>query len=190
MKAIFFSTLVLSASVFFGSVQAADPTPASAKSSLSQVSPSGSYVSKDNLFSIDIPKGWAAENSIQGVDAMFLAPPTDKTNGSVANLNVISGELEPGMDLNTFFTLNMNGLPKELSGFSQETTGNDTINGLDTKWVRYTHKVGDLEIRVQQYFFVVKNKGYVVTFSAIGKSFDDYTPAFKDAIKSFKITKN
>lgn len=144
---------------------------------------------KDSLdFKLDVPEGWANQKDIQGVDVMFLAPPS-KTGGSQANVNVISGDLDPGMTLDTFFTLNLNGLPAELSSFKQEDTGSTTINGFDTKWVRYTHKVGDLEIRVLQYFFVKDNKGYVVTLSALGSAYDNYSSTFDKTIKTFSLNK-
>lgn len=149
----------------------------------------GTFTTSDRTFTIVVPDGWATQKEIQGIDAMFTAPPSAKGGGSQANINVISGELEPGMTLDNFYTMNVNGLPTELKGFKQVDSGSDKVDGVDTKWVRYTHKVGDLEIAVLQYFFVIGNKGYVVTLSSLGSAYDSYAPTFNKTVKSFKIAK-
>ncbi|MHC4664025.1 MAG: hypothetical protein ACYS8W_20370, partial [Planctomycetota bacterium] len=57
----------------------------------------------------------------------------------------------------------------------------------DSKWLIYTHRVNDIELKVIAYFLTAGRKGYAFTGTARPGTFDSYRPVFDKIVKSLRI---
>lgn len=144
---------------------------------------------KTNAYSINYPASWSLDTSGQsGTKFLFFSPVESETDAFKENVNLIIQDLK-GHDLN------LNGYTKLSTEQVKTMMTNSKI--LESKRVKQGateyHKIiytGDLQsyhLTFEQYYWVVKEKAYVLTFTAEQNKFKTYQPTAEKILGSFVL---
>lgn len=145
------------------------------------------YSNKEKGFAITFPSNWEQKEGALGLDVIALSPVENANDPFRENVSVLSGELDPAINLETFFSENVKNLGLDLKEFKSIDSGEKTINGRKMKWIHYQHAIGNTKLEVLQYFLVANNHWYIITSSAEESSFPKYQKDFETVIQSFKL---
>lgn len=145
------------------------------------------FVETDKGYSITFPDQWRWQRDFMGLDVFAPAPVKNEQVGSLANISVVSGKLDDGVSLETFFTTNIENLKKALRDVKVVETGKVFLDGLEGRKVVYSHAMGDMKLRVVQYFAVKNGHGYIITCTSSEEEYPKYADIFESAVKSFKL---
>lgn len=147
------------------------------------------FTNKEKMYSIDYPADWQ-KREVPSIDFVLFAPPKGTDAQIHASMNVIAEKVNPPVTLNQFYTESVNNITTELKDVKMEGSGEATLNGTGSKWVLYSHKMQDISFKVLQYFIVVGERVYLLTFSALENDFATYRPDFDQIANSFHIIKD
>lgn len=146
---------------------------------------------KEKHFSMEIPSNWVRDKVPEGVD-FFAAAPLGEENTGVANLSVIAGKVGRKTQLEDFFKANVKNLENVMKEFKEISRGTGGVPNQQTDWIVFSHKVsgnnGDLELYELQYYLIVGEYGYVVTFSATPNEYVALRGRFEEIISSFEAS--
>lgn len=180
MRALFINLgLLLASSVALSGAETA------ATEKVAPVQLDETYVNKENGYSISYPKEWQ-KKEVPRLDLTLIAPkePHAKMH---ASMNIISEKVGPTVTLDEFYTESIKQLQKELKDVQVVNSGDRTFGAVKGKWVDYTHTMGDIKLRVAQYFALDHETVFLITFSSIDTDFDDYKAEFDAIIASFHL---
>jgi len=148
------------------------------------------YTNADKKYSIEYPSNWRKED-MPKLDLVLFAPLVDDQQEPQGSINVISEKVDDSVTLDQFYNESHSSLTTTLKEVEVKKSGSKQINGIDTKWVTYTHVMQGVKFEVIQYFVVAKDENqkrvYLMTFSAVGDSFDAYQPLFEKTASTFKV---
>lgn len=144
------------------------------------------FESKEKNFSITYPSTWK-KKEIPKLDLVLFAPLKAAAKEPQASMNVVSEKVEPGVLLDLLYNDSIENLSKALQQVKIIKSGDIKLSGIPAKWVRYTHVMQDNKFEVLQYFMVVKDTVYLVTFSAKAEAFEEFQPVFERVVASFKL---
>jgi hypothetical protein len=125
----------------------------------------------------------------------YAQSPQTTTTDTVSEDLVITKNDANGMSLSAFYTAYVGAIADDDSTFQPETTIDTTINGEDAIQLIHFQTIyavntanGDtvhLDAKLEKYFMINNNYGYVVSFNALRSTFDAYKDVFDDIISSF-----
>lgn len=144
------------------------------------------FVNKEKGYEIEYPKSWTKREA-PNFDLVLVA----EQKGSeriTATMNLISEYVGKTITLDNFYNENVPTISKELKNAKIQDQGEETINNVRTKWIRYSHEMSDIQFEVLQYFVVDKGFAYLLTFSALADEFKKYENEFKQIAKTFHLT--
>lgn len=147
------------------------------------------YVNKEKGYSIEFPSGWTKQERFMGLDVIALSPAETPKDSFRENASVLSGKLDAPITLDLFYSENLKNLQKALNNFKQDGSGDSTVDGQPAKWVLYTHKQGNFESKVIQYFIMKGDYAYLITCGGEPAAYDKYKSTFDSIVKSFKFLK-
>lgn len=184
MKKSLFVLFTLAACIFiFGGLIVYLPANSAAVEEETQ--PLERYVNEEKGYSIEYPKNWHKQD-MPRLDIVLLSPPQSSAPQARATMNIVSETLEGDITLNQFYNSSVQHLTNELKEIKVENSGDLNIHGIPSKWIEYSHKMMETNFRVLQYFLVVKNNIFLMTFSAVSEDFDHFLPIYKNIAASFK----
>jgi hypothetical protein len=138
-------------------------------------------------YSVEYPSNWQ-KNDVPQLDLVLLAPSENDARAH-ASMNIVSEKVGPEINLDRFYNESANNLSSALKEVKVEKSGSSTLNGVQSKWIQYTHVMQGIKFRVLQYFIVANDAIYLMTFSASEEDFDKYRSEFEHIASTFKITK-
>lgn len=147
------------------------------------------YVNKEKGYSIEFPAGWSMQEKFMGLDVIALSPANDGKSSFRENASVLSGKLDTPITLDLFYSENLKNLQKALTDFKLEGSGDITVDGQPAKWLQYTHKQGNFESKVIQYFLLKNDYAYLITCGGEPTAFANYKSTFDSIVNSFKFSK-
>lgn len=180
MRSMFFNLLLLIGSA---TVTAAETAPATEKATSIELGET--YVNKDTGYSISYPKDWQ-KKEVPRLDLTLIAPKEPHAEMH-ASMNIISEKIGSSVSLDEFYKESIKQVQSELKDVHVEKSGDHMFGKIPGKWTVYTHAMGEIKLRVAQYFTISNDTVYLVTFSSIDKDYDDYEAEFEAIINSFKL---
>ncbi len=140
-------------------------------------------------YSIQYPELWDVDTVHKNMaDVFFLSPLSSDTDKFRENVGVGIQNLHGmNVDLDKFVTLSENQIKTLV------TNGNI----IESRRVKYAegefHKIiftglqGVYHLKFEQYYFIYKEKAFVITFTAEENKFDDYVAVSEKILGSFKL---
>jgi hypothetical protein len=181
MRAMFFNLgLMLISSIALIAAEAALATEKATPIELGET-----YINNDTGYSISYPKDWQ-KKEVPRLDLTLIAPKEPHAEMH-ASMNVISEKVGPTVTLDEFYKESLKQLQSELKDVHVEKSGDRMFDKTPGKWTVYTHTMGEIKLRVAQYFTIANDIIYLITFSSIDKDYDDYEAEFEAIINSFKL---
>lgn len=145
------------------------------------------YYNNDLNISIKNTKDWEAHENYQGIPVFFMSPIENENDSFRENITIVS-ENAPSYSLTQYYQDNIKGIDKYLIDFKiLEEVADIKINGNNFKKVTYEHYSQNTDLNVLVYFTVKKEKGYVISCTALDNTFDDYKKDFETLAESFKF---
>lgn len=146
-----------------------------------------SFHHPERNYTITFPADWLKKEDAQGLDVMYLAPPNKEDFTNDATVNVKTGALPEGIDLNQFYSVNVENLKKAFKDFKVVEEGSRKIGGVDAKFIVYTYNQNEMNITIRQYFLIKDHYAYLFTFGAESQYYKDYIKSFDDILSSVKL---
>ncbi len=148
------------------------------------------FTQEEKGYAITFPYQWHWQRDFMGLDVFASAPAKDEQVGSLGNISIISSKIEGDLTLETFFSSNLDNLARALRDIKILERGQAFVDGTDARKVIYTHAMGDINLRVIQYFLIKNGHVYIITSTASFEEFPKYADSFETAVRSFKATRS
>jgi hypothetical protein len=145
----------------------------------------GHYVNKEHNYQIDYPVQWEKRQS-PPLDLILFAPLKPGALHSNATMNLISQNIGSGVTLDQVYEQSIKNLTSELKDVQIQTSGEAKLNGIPSKWVRYTHAMKGMKFTVLQYFILQGENVYLMTFSTPTDQYEAYRSDFENIASSFR----
>lgn len=131
------------------------------------------YVDKEANFKIAYPENWIADKQLN--IWMFLAPKENEDDVFQENVNLIIQDLSAQpMSLDEFTKTSVaqyNAMPETVKLLS---VGDAKMAGHEAKTAVLTMDYLGLPLKLKQYWFIVKNKAYLFTYTAHESTYSRY----------------
>jgi hypothetical protein len=150
-------------------------------------------------FTITVPADWKYYILNNGNVVYYAQSPQKTTTDSVTEDLIITKDEAKDLTLSSFYQGYVTSLAKRDSTFHPISAIDTTINGEES--IKLTHletiyavntSNGDtvhLNAKIQKYFMVNNNFGYVLSFNALTATFEEYKKVFDTIIATFKFKK-
>ena len=149
-----------------------------------QVVATDQYKNKEKWFSLTFPRDWTFKENVYGSLVMFFSPVKEKSDVR-ENFGVAVQKLKAWtsiLDSYGAFKKNLSYRMKDFWITTEEDIKNWGENG---KKIIYQVKEGDYKIKFEQIFFQKNQELYILTYTALNNTFDDYLPTVDGIIASF-----
>lgn len=153
--------------------------------------PDGWKSISDNTYSINYPDNWVLNTSGQmGSSFILFTPLSSKQDQFRENVNLIIQDLTGhNLDLDKYVALSENQIKTMVTNGEIIESKRITTGNLDYQKVIYTGKQGLFNLKFEQYFWVIGNKAFILTFTCEESQFDNYQATAEKIMNSFKIKK-
>ncbi len=150
------------------------------------------FQDKVNGFEIRLPDSWELEEGFSDDYLDFVivgvSPEEGPNDNFIENMNVLVEEIGDAVTLEEYFMWNLVGLVEELPNFKMHEKVNVEVNGIKMARVVYSWDLDHQNTATYQYIFVKGSKGYVITFSADPKKFQQMRRTFDAVATSFNFS--
>ncbi|UPK67574.1 DUF1795 domain-containing protein [Chitinophaga filiformis] len=180
----YFSLLTIAGVLLFTACKNGNNAPKSAKEILEEAAPNMNAGA--GKFTIDGPKEWKRiDTTLNGVKSTILLAP-EETGGFRANINVVTENM--GKDsLQTYFDKTVSSMEKYLGKFTVAGKGDKDINGIPSKWLKYTAEQGGMQIAAILYIVPKNGVAYGITGTTKAGEGDKYFTVFDNTVSTFKV---
>lgn len=144
---------------------------------------------KESKYSIKYPKDWKLQNPGQmGSEFMIFSPISEPGDKFRENINLLIQNLN-GLNLNLeqYTELSENQIKTLISDSKIFENKRQHGKKYDYQKIIYKGTMGELKLKFVQYYWVINNKAYVLTFTAEQNQFDKYLPVAVKIMDSFEI---
>lgn len=140
-------------------------------------------------FTIEYPKDWTLNESGQmGTSFILLSPLTSEQDKFSANVNLLIQDLTGyNVDLDDYVEISEGQIKTLVTNGKILESNRVTNQHLSHHEIIYTGKQGVFDLTFQQYYWVVDDKAYVLTFTSEEDQFDNYKLLGKKILNSFKL---
>lgn len=147
---------------------------------------------KKDSYSIDYPKDWELSESGQmGTSFIIFSPLTSQKDRFRENVNLLIQDLTGyNLDLDGYVEISEAQIETMMTNGKIIESTRVTDNTLDYHKVVYTGKQGNLNLKFEQYYWVVRDKAFVLTLTCEENQFDEYKLKGEEILNSFKLKKN
>lgn len=180
-----FSLLIVAGVLLFSACKNGNNSPKTAKELLEQAAPNMNTGA--GKFTIETPQGWRkVDTTFNGIKAVMLFAP-DIVDGFRPSLNVVSENMGKN-SLQEYLDKNVSAMQQYMSDFKVVDKGEKDINGIPSRWLKYSAMSAQGEIGAILY--LVPQKGIVYNITGVAKSGsgDKYFAAFENMASSFRVT--
>ena len=136
------------------------------------------YANKEKGFEIVVPRDWENGENYYGTAFIAVSPLENKKDTFRENVNVVVEPFAEGAE--GYYKANLVNMKKLLTDFKELKTEKLKINSKDAVSLIYSHRMGEVNIKVLVFFMVNGKKAYCLTCSADPASFDKYSKIFKE----------
>lgn len=143
---------------------------------------------ENDLYAIDYPEKWTLDQSAaMGMSFIILSPQESADDLFRENINLIEQDLEGyAMNLDQYMDLNLSQLKSFITNYdlkeSKRMTGSMEFHKLE-----YYGSQGQFNLAFVQYFWVIGEKAFVLTFTSEQSQIEKYRQTGEEILQSFKI---
>jgi hypothetical protein len=138
-------------------------------------------------FEIQPPVGWTRiDTTVSGLRATLLMAPIAAGDNFQTNVNVVSESMS-NTTLDRYFDISLSNMGKFMQNFTNNGTGDKEVNGVHSKWLKYSQSPNGLGLDAICYIIPSNGIAYLITCTAPKGQLDKYQPQFDEAISSFKV---
>ncbi len=141
----------------------------------------------DDGFSICFPEAWEQKEGFMGTTVMATSPMETATDEFRENVNVVLESVPRGTALPDYFSLSLGNMRKMMTDFEKHEEGEATLDGQPAKWMVYSFRMGEVNLKTLVYFTVRGKRAYVITATASPETFDQYRPKFEEIIETWRF---
>ncbi|MFY7671658.1 PsbP-related protein [Tenacibaculum sp. MEBiC06402] len=142
-------------------------------------------VFKSEDYFIEYPKKWDLQKSERKDVEFILFSPKQKTDPFRENISLVIQELKAEMTMESYIELTESQLRNMMTGSSVIENLYDKIN--ERHVLVYAVSVSGAQLKVKQHFYKKGKKMYILTFTALKKSYDDYKRVADSILNKFKF---
>jgi hypothetical protein len=147
------------------------------------------YKHKTEGFSLRYPSDWEAKEDMnyELYKIPFLAVrPLEGENDVIReNMNVINEKVAVKLTLEGYAKANLKMMPKSLQAFERVDEGPLTGGRAPSRFLIYTHRYGENDLKVVVFFYRKGAKGYAVSCTSSPERFKDHWELFQKIGRSF-----
>ena len=181
----YFSLLTVAGVLLFSACKNGNNAPKTAKEILEQAAPNMNAGA--GKFTIEGPKEWKRiDTTLNGVKTTILLAP-EEVNDFRANINVVSENMG-SESLQTYFDKTVSSMEKYLEKFTVADKGDKDINGIASKWLKYTAVQGGKDIAAVLYIVPKNGVAYGITGITKAGETGKYFGVFEQTAATFKVT--
>lgn len=143
----------------------------------------------NNKYDITFPFNWEVKRNYMGCDIIAISPLEDDRDIFRENVNLIIEELPYSMSLIEYYVINIINMESRFPGFEILESNDIVINNNKAKRIIFINVTDRYNFKYLQYYFCTEKYGYVLTFTALTISYEDYSNKFEEIVKTFHIYK-
>ena len=137
------------------------------------------YVDIDSGFSIVPPEDWEAVPDSAGAAVAFLSPLVDEADTLRENFNVTVLEIDELPEPQDLADGTFDSVRDTFDDLTLLSAENTILNGMPAVRIEYTCQYQEIDLQIVQYLVLTDGTDYVVTFTALEDTFEDYIPTFE-----------
>jgi hypothetical protein len=144
---------------------------------------------KENGYSIQYPGSWDLNKSGQmGTSFILFSKPASLQDQFKENVNLIVQDLSgQNLDLAKYVEISEGQIKTMITNGNLLESKKLSSNGVDFQRVVFTGKQGIYDLKFEQYYWVEKQKAFILTLTCEIKEFDKYKEAGEKILNSFKL---
>ncbi len=142
-------------------------------------------------FSIMYPATWDLNSAgLMGTKFIILSPLSNSNDKFQENVNLITQDLTGlNVPLDKYVETSENQIKTLLSNGKLLESKRISDNNSEYHILVFTGKQGIFNLKFMQYFRIINNKAYVLTYTAEINQYDKFLPIAKKIMDSFKVIK-
>ena len=143
----------------------------------------------DDGYSIDYPESWEVSKSGQmGTVFIISSQLTSDDDSFKENVNFLIQDLTgAGMDLEKYVEVSTEQVQTLITDGDVTESERRKSNGKDFHRILYSGKQGIFHLMFEQYYWVIENKAYVLTFTCEEDTYDEYKKIGEQILNSFEF---
>lgn len=147
------------------------------------------YADNETGFTLDYPTGWVVEE-LPGQPAVLVAlfQRQSAGDGFAENVNVLLEELPSGVSLERYTEANVESLERAFSNFEVLEDREEPIGAVPAHWIRYDADEQGRRLSFLQAWLVDGDRGFVLSYTGEGESFETYLTDAEAILRSFRLT--
>lgn len=103
------------------------------------------------------------------------------------NINLVVQDAPSGTTLEQCVESSVDGMRQLITGFDLSVNKAFDLNGNKSQKLVYTCKMGEFDLKIEQFMTVADDKAYILTYTAEAASFDKYRAVAEGIMNSFQI---
>ena len=170
------------------------PQPSTSVQSSASASPKTSDPNFTNAdFTIIGPLNWTKTTNDQGALVLYRNTTADSSSAGqtfAASINVISDAPAKTITLDQYAKDTNTQRSTTLTGYKLISQTKGALGGQTANIDVYTLKIGSIDVKQGQIYAIKNQKAYILTFSALPTTWDNYALIFNSSAQSFKFLGN
>ena len=144
------------------------------------------YENADQGFRVDYPEEWSRQNrdDFFATGVVFFSPLTDKDDRFKERVSVLVENLSERMTLEEYTQQSLAEI-KQLSDPNLKSAQQITLGTNAGRQVIYAGEENGAAVRRMQTWTVIKNRAYIITYTARPEDYEQYLPSVEQIIASF-----
>jgi hypothetical protein len=143
----------------------------------------------ENGYSIEYPDNWDLNKSGQmGTSFMLFSKPSSSQDQFRENVNLIIQDLSgQSTSLDKYVEISEEQIKTMITNGNIISSKRLKSNGIEFQNVIFTGKQGIYNLKFEQYYWVIKQKAYVLTLTCEINEFENYKTTGEKILNSFKL---
>jgi hypothetical protein len=140
-------------------------------------------------YSIQYPSKWELNNSGEmGTSCVLFSPLESVTDQFKENVNLLIQDLSGyNIDINKYTEISVGQIKTMITNATLLESKRVKKNTGEYHKLIYTGDQGSFHLKFEQYYFVIKDKAYVLTLTSEIDKFDQYAEVGEEILNSFKL---
>lgn len=144
------------------------------------------YENSSEWFSLQYPNTRTFQENVYGSIVMFSSPLTQGDTIS-ENVSVIKKILDKTYTPAEYYETNKPSIASVMTDFVELTNETIKIQDMDAQKVIYKGTQWESKLQLQQVYIIKNTTAYIISYTAIQKTFDDFSDEANAMIASFEI---
>ena len=143
------------------------------------------YQNKQYAYAISVPESWDIKERYEKTVMLAVSPKQNRRDRFRENINLNVQVVPNTINLDKYYKKNIRDMREYLSDFEKHSSGEIRMDGIKSKYMLYSHKVGNIRAKVLEVMFLSGSLGYKITCTALDNTFEDYKKIFKRILGTF-----